>query len=832
MDVWGHARTGGWAQGWGRPVVDGAWAEGMTARRQWRTRVSTPVILRFTAITSVAATGAYLSLFAGSSGLPPTTRMVVGVMAAVVVGLLTAVQIVLSLESRSKPESRRETVPSQLPRDLLDFTGRNEQVRALSRALVKASGNRSAVLVTTIAGQGGVGKTVLAVHVAHLVAHSFPSGQIYVNLRGPEAEALDPHDVLDSLLRELGVSADAIPQSLTDRSRLFRSILARRRMLVLLDNAQSEAQVQPLLPGVSTSVVLITSRARMAGLDGITALRLDVLTEQEALDLLRSIIGRRRADQELEAARRLVALASYLPLAIRILGARLAADPARRVEDVVEHLLAQQTLLSTLDDGQRAVRSTLEISFVALSESARRLFATLGAVTVKTFPEWMLAQLDTRAGNAALTGRSELMREEMIEFLGPDKVGQSRYGYHDLLREFSREKLAERTDHSEVAAAAVETVGRTYVVMARAADALIRSAAPRHDIFPVLTLPDPRQAPPVPLESAERARLWCETELASLLLLTDQLLAVGQRGDVTALASALIAFCEEWSHWREWETLAMVGRSAAASPAEQVFFLFQLGRVHHLLGDWTTAMSEFEQARDLAQENDIPSIRAACLCAIGKVHQLGEIEAALPFFEEARRIYAEVGDDHAWAYVTANIADIYHLQHAYDESLQEFGLSLPVFRRVGDDWWEANAGIWIGDVYRGQERYPAALRRLSDSLAVMTRLGDERRGAVAQVHLARAYADSGDGRRAMRALGTAMPILERVADRWWTAMAHIELGKALWLLHKPAEALSAWNAALPVVQERNNVTVLADLRERMGTAQAALSDHSQGKRGS
>lgn len=799
----------------------------MTGRRGTAGRA-----LRLTWITVVAAAATYLSLFAGWAGLSPSTRVVVCVAAALVVGLLTAVQIVLSLDVKGEPHGRRrDTVPSQLPRDLLDFTGRDDQVRALSRALAKTPARSSAVLITAIAGQGGVGKTVLAVHVAHLVARSFPGGQIYVNLRGPEAQALDPHDVLDALLRELGVNADAIPDTLPDRSRLFRSILARRRMLVLLDNAQSEAQVQPLLPGESTSVVLITSRARLSGLDGISVLRLDVLAPDEALELLRGIIGRDRADREPDSVRRLVRLASYLPLAIRILGARLAADPSRRVEDLVAHLLTQHALLAALDDGQRAVRSTFEISYRALSARAKRLFAALGGITLKTFPEWVFAELDVDEPGVTLTGRDELMRGEMIEFLGPDAVGLGRYGYHDLLREFAREKLAERNDRGEVLTDTISSVGGGYLSLATVADRRIRADSPRHNVFPTLNPAHEPGPPALSFEPAESALLWCETELPSLLLLVDQMLLAGRHGDVTGLTSALVSFCEERSHWREWEVFAQAGGAAAQTPAEQSFFLFQLGRVHHLLGDWTSAMGEFTQARELALADDLPSMTAACLCAIGKIHQLGELAAALPFFEEARRIYATVGDDHAWAYVTANIADIYHQQGQYDRSLREFDLAMPVFRRSGDHWWEANAGIWIADVYRGQGRYPAALGQLSTSLVAMQRLGDLRRAAVAHVHLARTYTDSGDGRRAMRALGTAMPVLEEVADRWWLAMAGVEMGKAQWLLRKPAEALAAWSAAFPVVEERRNATVLADLDRRMSAARSTLRGHSQGKRG-
>ncbi|MFJ3776169.1 NB-ARC domain-containing protein [Streptomyces sp. NPDC090075] len=807
-----------------------------SARADSATRRRTAALLRLAGIALIASAGAYLSLFAGSVGLSSVVRIVMGVIAALMVGLLTAIQIVLSLETReAAAASASSATLNQLPRDLLDFTGRSLEVGLLHRAIIRAPKDRSAVLITAISGQGGVGKTALAIHVAHLVADHFPDGQIYVNLRGPEEESLDPYTVLSTLLREFGVPPDAVPDALDDRSRLFRSILGRRRILILLDNAQAESQVQPLLPGESTSVVLITSRVRLAALDGITRVRLDVMAQDEAAQLLREIVGRDRIDGEPDATRKLAELASGLPLAIRILGARLSANPHWSVDELVARLLRQQALLPTLANGRRAVRSTLEISFVALSEHASLLFSALGATNIKSFPEWIFELLDTRDRAATpRTSHEELIEEELIEFLAPDSLGTSRYSYHDLLREFSREKLAARPDTAAVTAATLDALGGAYGATARAADVLIRRAAPRHNIFPGLELPNESSPAVVPLDSDHKARLWLETELPSMLLLTNQLLLNEQPAHAAQLAFSLSAYCEESSYWREWESLATCGLAAATTlsdPAAASLFLFQLGRVHHLLGSWTDAMQDLDRSYEIAVHHGFRSIQAACLCAKGKIHQVGDVDAALPFFEQSRAIYAEISDDHAWAYVTANIADIHHQRAEHDVSLREFDLCMPIFQRCGDEWWKANAGIWIGDVYRGRRAYAEAAAQLEASLAALRRLGDERRASVALVHIARTHADAGDGRRAMAALGMALPVLDRVADRWWKAMAMVEMGKAQWLLRKPAEALASWNLAISVVEERNNLIVLNDLVPRMDAARAMLR-HSQGNLGS
>lgn len=279
------------------------------------------------------------------------------------------------------PRQRRsDPAPCLLPSDVADFTGRDTEVDALSAALT-ASGP-GAVVVSAVTGRGGVGKTALAVHVAHRLAGLLADGQLYVDLH---AGRTDPGEVLGRFLRALGVDGSAIPRTLDERAEMYRRRLAGRRVLVLLDNAGDETQLAPLIPGSPSSAVLVTSRARLTGLAGVRLVELDVLDPGHALRLLARIAGTARVEAEPRAAAELVGLCGHLPLSVRIAGARLAARPHWLVADLVARMTDERRRLDELSHGGLAVRASLELSFRGLDAEARRLFGRLGLLDAPDF---------------------------------------------------------------------------------------------------------------------------------------------------------------------------------------------------------------------------------------------------------------------------------------------------------------------------------------------------------------------------------------------------------------------------------------------------------------
>src|SRR5271170_6084446 len=346
------------------------------------------------------------------------------------------------------------SVPRQLPAPVAHFAGRAEELAALTRLDGSAGQAPEAIVISAIGGTAGVGKTALAVRWAHQVAGRFPDGQLYVNLRGHDpAEPIRPADALVGFLRSLGVPGQEIPAEEHDRAAQYRSLLAGRRVLVILDNASEAEQVRPLLPGSSTCVVLVTSRDSLAGLvarDGAARLDLDLLPEGDAVNLLRALIGG-RVDAEPEAAQALAARCCRLPLALRVAAEFAAARSGASLTDLVDELADQQQRLALLDAGgdpRTAVRAVFSWSYRHLDASAARAFRLLGLHPGPDFDLYAAA---------ALTGATVAETGRLLHMLADahliQAAGRSRYGIHDLLRAYARGLAADQDDDDEQRAA-------------------------------------------------------------------------------------------------------------------------------------------------------------------------------------------------------------------------------------------------------------------------------------------------------------------------------------------------------------------------------------------
>ncbi|HEU4421103.1 MAG TPA: BTAD domain-containing putative transcriptional regulator, partial [Pilimelia sp.] len=331
-------------------------------------------------------------------------------------------------------------VPALLPADIPAFTGRVRELRDLDDLLDGGEGRPAAVVITAIAGTAGVGKTALAVRWAHRVRDRFADGQLYVNLRGYAASApMRPIDALSRFLRALGVPAEQVPHELEEAADLYRSLLADRRVLVILDHARGPDQVRPLLPGGSGCLVLITSRDRLGGLvahEGAHRLTLDVLPPDEAHTLLARVVGAERVAAEPAAAEDLARACAHLPLALRIAGANLINHPQHRLADYLGELRDGNRLASLEVDGdeQAAVRNNFDLSYTGLPAPAQRLFRLLGLVPGP----------DVTAGAAAALADvpPQLAARELDRLAGAHLISESapaRYAFHDLLRLYAAE---------------------------------------------------------------------------------------------------------------------------------------------------------------------------------------------------------------------------------------------------------------------------------------------------------------------------------------------------------------------------------------------------------
>ena len=341
--------------------------------------------------------------------------------------------------------SRRAALgPAQLPADITDFTGRDEQVKRLSDLLsgIGASGDPGAVRIAVVAGAGGLGKTSLAVHAAHRVRRRFPDGQLYVDLLGATAAALPPGDVLARFLRDLGVDGRDIPVDEAERAARYRTTLARRRMLVVLDNARDAAQVRPLLPGSASSAVLVTTRSRMPDLASTKLVDLNVLDDDEALKLFVKVVGEERAAAEPEATAELLDACAGLPLAIRICAARLVTRSGWTIRAMAGRLTDEHRRLDEMRAGDLAVRASFEVSFTSLPPSTDKRGID-PALAFRLLGLWHGPSISSAAA-AALFGVPEYSAEDALEVLVDthllESVATDRYRFHDLLRVYAAER--------------------------------------------------------------------------------------------------------------------------------------------------------------------------------------------------------------------------------------------------------------------------------------------------------------------------------------------------------------------------------------------------------
>jgi DNA-binding SARP family transcriptional activator len=330
-------------------------------------------------------------------------------------------------------------VPRQLPRDLPDFRGREAEADRLAGLLGEAAPAPGGAPVAVISGKGGIGKTALAVRVARRLSAVYRDGQLFAGLRGSERGPAPPESVLADFLEALGVATAAVPRTLEGRVALFRSLTAGRRLLVVLDDAASEGQVEPLLPADSSCGVLITSRSRATGLPGSHLVGLEVLDPAHSVGLLSAIIGRDRVLAERGAARELASLCGGLPLALRIAGARLAARPHWPLARLVARLADEHRRLDELTHGGLNVRARFALSYEPLDWTAQAMLRRLSLLGVPDFPASVGAVLVGCSTADAEDICERLVDAQLLDLAGPHPGGEIRYRFHGLMRAFARD---------------------------------------------------------------------------------------------------------------------------------------------------------------------------------------------------------------------------------------------------------------------------------------------------------------------------------------------------------------------------------------------------------
>ncbi|MEV6907851.1 BTAD domain-containing putative transcriptional regulator [Amycolatopsis sp. NPDC051071] len=634
----------------------------------------------------------------------------------------------------------RAVKPAQLPLAVAEFTGRDAEVtRLLGHARAGHGGSISA-----LAGQGGVGKTALALQVAHELAAEFPDGQLYVNLGGARPGPLEPDRALVGLLSALGVPSGHLPEGLEERSALFRSLLAGRRLVILLDDAASEAQVRPLLPGTPSVAVLVTSRTSLLGLEGTRHLRLDVLTPAQAVGLLAKVAGTTRIGDEPEAAAELAGLCGYLPLAVRVAAARLVARPRLSVSQLVRRLSDERRRLDELVAGDLAVRASLRLSYQGLAPRLRHAFRTFALLTVPDFASW---------AGAAMLGVSAPEAEELLEALVDvhlvevshvDATGRARYRFHDLTRLFARE-CAFAEDNEDVRA---ESLRRTVGCWLALADDANRRLP--HQVLNLIggTVPRPALTAGCTRELLADPLAWFDAERTSLLVVvqdTADAACPEPAWEAAQIASGYLAIRNLRDEWDETNRPALRASTVAGDRLGEAVTLRGLA-LHILPVDHEAAHEHAAAAHRLFAGLGDRRGQADALRLRGAALRLAERwEEALKCLREADK--AARGE--AWV-STVSALILMALIHRDTGRLDEVAPCLrrarELARRLGDLPSEAFAWLLEGSVLSTQDKTGDAVAAFEQALALFRTLGHRATQAMTLVYLACGYTRQGDVR--------------------------------------------------------------------------------------
>ncbi|KQV23918.1 MULTISPECIES: AfsR/SARP family transcriptional regulator [unclassified Kitasatospora] len=675
--------------------------------------------------------------------------------------------------------------PAQLPADVSDFSGRVELVSELRDVL--RSGSGQAVVVTSLAGIGGVGKTTLAVHLAHSVRSEFPDGQLYVDLRGPSASPADPAVVLGDFLYALG--APETPDALEQRAALYRSLLADRRMLILLDNAKDARQLQPLIPGVSGSTVLITSRSRLAELPGAHLVDVEELTPEEALALFSAIVGEQRVAAEPAAALAVVKACGFLPLAVRIAAARLASRPRWSVSDLARRLADQRRRLHELQLGNLAVETTIGLGYGQLRPEEARAFRLLSLVDSPDLPlEAVAALLDADEDEAEALAEA-LVEANMLECFTP-----GRYRYHDLLRLFAQRQNEKLKDTGEQQAALLRLLDCLLATMQNASRALEPD-----DVLPE-TLHQPVSSGLHMVDNAA-AQAWLRSELTLVLstieaAVEEPLELLRPAVDLLTVLNSLV---EDPTHGQRIRIALHKAAQPHADNPTLARVRLALGFLQHVAGEYHEAELSFRQSLELQGADDCTHLRANTANLLAVVLSLADRPAeALPFFEHARAISRSLGAPISEARLLGNIARAHLDLHQQDDAARSARAAVAAARASGNIPCLADTLYQLGVVLRSTGSPGEAAPHLREAHQLYQ--SEQRRiwEGYSLARLAPCLLADGQYAEAAEAADESLAIAQELDAAYCQGLANAALGEALLKLGQPARGLACLQEALAV----------------------------------
>lgn len=706
-----------------------------------------------------------------------------------------------------------EIKPCHLPPDRPRFVGRVEELRAARLALRR----RPATLVLT--GPAGIGKTTLAVRIGHSAAADFPDGSLYIDLQGMSAQPVDPAAVLAMFLRSLGVPGAAIPDDETSRIHLYRTLLAQRQVLVVLDNAADGRQVRDLLPNGPGCAAIVTSRTSLADVDG-TRLPLGMLTERQALSLLREMAGEARTAGDPGSANAIVEMCGGLPLAVWVAGARLAARPHWPLGAMAQALTDEHRKLDELTVGDIAVRASLELSYDGLNPNGRKAFRLLGRVGSPDFAPWALAALLDSSLREA-----EAVLDHLIEVHLVEPQAANRYRLHDLVRLFAFERSSKEDDDTSL-----DRLLGAALHLAEAAGARINAdfQGITHHRIPHWTFPAGEVD-----ELLSHPLRWLDGEREFLVGLAERNLAGATLPLAACLSISLTTFFQVRSHFDDWRRLH--GKALAATQAQGD--RATASKLHRALGELDTiqdrypeAVVHFEAALKTIPSDD-PEYTASSLAGLAYVYRLlGRYAEAVSHFESAARLARETGNMNCLIYVTngVGVAELEqgNLAAARERYTEAARLSRLAEFRPG----EAQALCGLGNTHREAGEFAQAAELYGRAAAISGELGAHLNVTHAECWLGFTLVKLGRAVEGTRLMAQSLWTYRATGNKWGEAAAlyglahaHLAAGNPQRAKDRAAGAVRLWRrVGSPYWLGKG----MAALRSSSGELVEAREDHA------
>lgn len=681
--------------------------------------------------------------------------------------------------------------PAELPADVPTFTGRTAELDRLIESCRAAT----SVVIGVIDGMAGVGKTAFAVRAAHLLEPSYPDGQMFVDLRGfsEDAAPVTALDTLGRMLRSLGIPDEHIPADEAERGTLYRSTLADRRVLIVLDNAASTEQVEALLPAGRGCLVLITSRRRLTDLDPTASISLEVMPPDDARALIRQIVGEQRVGDEPDGL--LDELADFcgrLPLAIRLAAGRLRARPTWTLRYLIERLRDQRDRLGELRTGHRGVESVFRLSYEHLEPDQQRLFRLLGLYPGRDF--------DVLAASA-LCGlepeHTDRVLNELfdVHLLQQDKPG--RYHLHDLLHEFAA-KVATSDDEAERVVAAVRLFDWYLHTLAVTVEFTGKEKAP-------IPLDDTTPAAPLPaLRDFDEAIAWLDRERQNLIAAVHRARTLGLNTHVWRFARGLHPFFYIRGHNEDWVVTHRIALDATREDRDRYAEAATSNRLGMALwrsADGNEAVGHLERAVALWRELDRPVNEGKALNNLGiACWQSGRPAEAIEHMERSRELNARLGDQDGEATAAGNLGRAYTTTGRYDLALERLQRSLELYDQFQDNSGRADTLTNLGRLHIWRGSYEEALTILSEALEIERRLGHRSGEAEANNGLGLAYTRMGRPDDGLGCHERALVLSRQIGNRELEAESLNGIGEAYARSGTPSEALAYHRQALGLVE--------------------------------